>query len=156
MFIANKDLEVKQHTEFFPNTSFPPVVTMDMFDGYYPVSAFLEHDRNTEKLEFSTPYLQEGTVYTVKVVPLSEEEIAYKNRVIVPQVVSARQARIALHRAGMLEAINTAVAGNAEWAITWEFATEVQRSNPIIAAVADQLGKTPEDIDQLFVEAGKL
>lgn len=70
--------------------------------------------------------------------------------------VTPRQARIALLRAGMLDAVNQAVASNPEWAITWEFATEVKRDDPMIAAVQELLGKTDADIDALFIEASKL
>lgn len=70
--------------------------------------------------------------------------------------VTPRQARIALLRAGMLDAVNQAVASNQEWAITWEFATEVKRDDPMIAAVQELLGKTDADIDALFIEASQL
>lgn len=99
-----------------------------------------------EQLRFEPWYSEEAI----------EKEVAKRKEELKVKKVSPRQARIALLRAGMLDAINAAVASNPEWAISWEFAAEVERSNPIIAAATVQLGKTDADIDQLFIDASKL
>jgi len=73
----------------------------------------------------------------------------------VPETVSPRQARLALLGIGMLSAVEQALAAipGAEGAaarIDWEYATEVQRKSPLIAALGPALGLTAEQIDDLF------
>lgn len=80
---------------------------------------------------------------------------------IVPAAVTMRQARLALLQAGKLSAVNAAIAGmsgaQGEAAkIEWEFSNEVQRAQPLIAALAPVLGMTPAQIDQLFITAARL
>lgn len=67
------------------------------------------------------------------------------------QRCTARQARLALASNGSLEAIEAAVAaqGGAA-AIEWEYANEIERSSPLIGALAGGLGWTEEDLDALF------
>lgn len=99
-----------------------------------------------EQLRFEPWYSEEAIA---KEVAKRKEELKVKS-------ITPRQARIALLRAGMLDAVNQAVANNREWAITWEFATEVKRDDPMIAAVQALLGKTDADIDDLFTIGSKL
>lgn len=40
--------------------------------------------------------------------------------------------------------------------ITWEYSTEVQRTNPLIAQMQAMIGFTDEQIDQLFIQAATL
>jgi hypothetical protein len=73
----------------------------------------------------------------------------------IPQIVSMRQARLALLGAGLLANVNAAIAGMTGAAgdaarIEWEFATEVQRTSPLIATLATGLALTPAQIDTLF------
>ena len=75
----------------------------------------------------------------------------------VPRQVTMRQARVALSRAGLLAAVNAAVASaDDETKITWEFAQGVKRNSPYIAAIGGILSLTSEQIDNLFIEADKL
>ncbi len=79
----------------------------------------------------------------------------------VPETVSPRQARLALLGLGMLAAVDQALAAipgpQGEAArIDWEYATEVQRQSPLIAALGPALGLTPEQIDDLFRAAETL
>lgn len=80
---------------------------------------------------------------------------------IVPAAVTMRQARLALLQAGKLNAVNTAIAGmsgaQGEAAkIEWEFSNEVQRAQPLVAALAPVLGMTSAQLDQLFITAAGL
>ena len=99
-----------------------------------------------EQLRFEPWYSEEAI----------DKEVAKRKEEIKVKSVTPRQARIELLRAGMLDAVNQAVASNHEWAITWEFATEVRRDDPMIAAVQELLGKTELEIDELFTTASKL
>lgn len=76
---------------------------------------------------------------------------------VVPSSVTMRQARLALLAAGLLDDVNTLIASiGQEAAITWEFATEVQRNNELVIAVLTSKGFTENQIDDLFVSADKL
>ena len=71
----------------------------------------------------------------------------------VPLSVSPRQIRLWLVRAGIsLSAIEAALP-NDEARISWEYSTSVDRVNPLVDALATQLGI---DADQEFREAAKL
>jgi hypothetical protein len=70
-------------------------------------------------------------------------------------VVTMRQARLALHDAGLLTQVNGAVSalgGAVE--IEWEYATTVERSSPLVASLATALNLSEQEIDALF-EAAK-
>ena len=59
--------------------------------------------------------------------------------------------------AGWLDDIEAFIATQPRAAqIEWEYATEVQRSNAMIAGVQAATGMTDEQIDELFIEAAKL
>ena len=52
---------------------------------------------------------------------------------------------------GLLDTVNAGMAGMGQAAqIEWEFASEVQRSNPLIGAMAAALGMTDAQLDDLF------
>jgi hypothetical protein len=75
----------------------------------------------------------------------------------VPAVISRRQARLALLNAGLLESVEAAIA-NAPPAvrITYEDATEWWRDDPLIAELAQSLGLSESQVDELFVKASRL
>ena len=76
--------------------------------------------------------------------------------VFVPQQVTMRQARLELLSRDFLDDVAAviAVAGRAAQ-IEWEYASTVDRDNPVIAVVQQQQGMTDEQIDDLFREAAK-
>lgn len=87
----------------------------------------------------------------------SEEEIAAIIKSRIPTVVTMRQARLALLASGLLPTVNAAVAaGDEATKITWEFSSEVQRSNPLIATLAAALMLTEDQLDDLFTLAATL
>jgi hypothetical protein len=78
MQIANQDLVIKDHTEWFPNTSFGdrgPTPDWIAEEGYYIISAWKPHDRATEKLVSAAPHLFDGMCCIVDVEPLTAEEL---------------------------------------------------------------------------------
>lgn len=82
-------------------------------------------------------------------------------QVPVPPAVSARQARLALLGAGMLDAVEQALqamAGAEGQAarIEWEYATEIQRESPLVLGLGEALGLDASQIDQLFITASTL
>lgn len=75
----------------------------------------------------------------------------------VPQVITIRQAKLALLAAGLLDDVDDAVAASDRATqIEWEYATDVQRNWPTIAAVASVAGLTDEQVDGLFIAAAAL
>lgn len=81
--------------------------------------------------------------------------------ITVPDNVTMRQARIALLQAGLLDAVNNAIAsmqgssGDAA-RIEWEFSNEVKRNQPLVLAMKPILGLTDDQLDQLFLTASQL
>ena len=81
--------------------------------------------------------------------------------VAVPEVVTMRQARLALLGVGMLAQVNAAVAsmpgaeGDAA-RIEWEYAQEVRRDSPLVAGLSVGLGLANETLDSLFRAAAGL
>lgn len=76
-------------------------------------------------------------------------------------VITMRQARLALLGAGLLDAVGAAIAGipgdqGAAARIEWEYAMTLRREHPLVAALAQSLGLTSEQIDALFEQAGRL
>jgi hypothetical protein len=78
MFIANQDLLVKDHTEWFPNTSFGdrgPSLDWIAEQGYYVTSVWKPYDHATEKLVPAAPHLHDDMCCIVDVEPLTQEEL---------------------------------------------------------------------------------
>lgn len=78
MFIANQDLIVKDHTEWFPNTSFGdrgPSLDWIAEENYYVTSVYKPYDHATEKLVPANPHLFDGMCCLVDVEPLTAEEL---------------------------------------------------------------------------------
>jgi hypothetical protein len=78
MQIANQDLIIRDHTEWFPNTSFGdrgPAPDWVAEQGYYIISAWKPYDHATEKLVPAAPHVHDGMCCTVTVAPLTEEEL---------------------------------------------------------------------------------
>lgn len=77
--------------------------------------------------------------------------------VVVPEVVSMRQARLALLAASLLDDVEAAIAAAPQAArIEWEYATEVHRDYGLVLTLAPALGLTDQQLDDLFVTAASL
>jgi hypothetical protein len=75
----------------------------------------------------------------------------------VPQIVTRRQAMLALLAAGKLDTVELQIQNSPRAVqIAWEAAGTFERANPLIKALAPSLGLSDEDIDNLFIEAAKL
>jgi protein-disulfide isomerase-like protein with CxxC motif len=96
----------------------------------------------------------------VGVVPVSDAEAQLLRSIdqnIIPQVVTRRQALLALLAADKLDQIDLLIQ-NAPRAvqIAWAAAGTFERNSPLIAALAPQVGLTEADIDNLFTEAAAM
>ena len=75
----------------------------------------------------------------------------------VPQRVTALQARRALLAANMLDQVDAAIARQPRAVqITWEYATEIHRDDPMLIEVAQAIGLNTNTLDDLFRAAAKL
>lgn len=76
---------------------------------------------------------------------------------VIPTTVSMRQARLALLQSNLLDEVNTAIASGTEAdKITWEYATEVNRTDALVSNMAIALNLTETDLDDLFTLAATL
>jgi hypothetical protein len=78
MQLANQDLVIKDHTEWFPNTSFGdrgPSLEWIAEQGYYVISVWKPYDHATEKLVLAAPHLCNGMCCLVAVEPLTADEL---------------------------------------------------------------------------------
>lgn len=169
MLIAkiNQDgsIVVGNYRTLFPNTSFTsngPSNEWLTQNSCMPVNVFLPHDRETERLETCPPYIFGDWVYTVQVVPKSQEEIDRENKAKIPSVVTMRQGRLALLQFNLLDTVDTALANITDpmtrkaSQIEWEYATEIRRDSPLVTQLSSSLGLTEEQMDQLFLLASTL
>ena len=76
--------------------------------------------------------------------------------IIIPQVITMRQARLQLLEVGLLDDVEALVALDRKSQIEWEYASEVYIQSPLIESVKSALNLTDAQIDNMFVEASKL
>lgn len=142
-----------------PNTLFPE--PFEPLDRYAPVpfGTVPAHDAATHKAVEIAPVKQDGQwVQAWEVAALTPEEMESARRVLVPHAVTMRQARLALHSAGLLASVDAAIDGlpspQKEAArIEWEYATEVQRSSGLVPMMGVALGLDDAALDALFIGA---
>ena len=108
--------------------------------------------------ETLTPDAQARVVRVVRaIVPWTQEEITAST----PQVVTMRQARLALLGVGKLDDVAAAIAGlpspQKEAAqIEWEYSAEVKRDSALVTQLAPALGLDAAALDALFTQAATL
>lgn len=75
----------------------------------------------------------------------------------VPKIVTPRQVRLLLLSQGLLEQVEQMIAAQDESIrITWEYAIEFSRDDPLLNNLAASLGLSEDQIDQFFIAAAKL
>jgi hypothetical protein len=75
----------------------------------------------------------------------------------VPQSVTPLQARKALIAAGILGTVETWIQDQSEDVrVAWEYASIVERDDPVIAAAATALDMTDAEVDALFIAAAQI
>ena len=74
-----------------------------------------------------------------------------------PEIVSMRQARLALLQANLLTLVSEAIENGSEAdKITWEYATEVRRDDALVLNLSQALDLTDAMLDDLFILAASL
>ena len=99
-----------------------------------------------EQLRFNPPMSDEAID---KAVAKRKDELKVK-------VITPRQARLVLHRAGLLDKVATMLAADKEMELWWEYSLDIQRNHEMVIALGTQLGLTEAQLDQLFVDGSKL
>jgi hypothetical protein len=96
-----------------------------------------------------------GVFVGVDFASMQADEMNARSRV--PKSVSPRQIRQALTRAGLRTSVEAAVAAGDQDTKDWyEFATQFERSSPIVAALGAALSVTDVQLDALWTLAGTL
>jgi hypothetical protein len=80
---------------------------------------------------------------------------------LIPKEVTQKQARLALLNAGLLDTIDAMVAAmpgeeGVKARIIWQYASSIQRSDPLVSAIIGTLSLTKEQLDALFIAASVL
>lgn len=74
-----------------------------------------------------------------------------------PQVLTRRQALLALLAAGKLDQVELVIQSAPRAVqIAWEAAGTFERDNPLIESIAPQVGLSEQDVDNLFIQAAAL
>lgn len=75
----------------------------------------------------------------------------------VPEVITPRQCRLLLLQQGKLAEVEAMVAQSTDDVrITWEYALEFRRDDPLLNTLAANLGLQSAEIDQFFIAASQL
>lgn len=74
----------------------------------------------------------------------------------VPATITRTQARLVLHRAGLLDGVLKVIETGGVEAQIWYEAAEWNRASPVLAGMAQALGFTDEQVDDLFRAAGAI
>ena len=137
-----------------PDTSFPRDMTnFDTTEWYcYPVQDTTPPEAPGMLAQRTMPELVDG---------LWQErwELVNAPPEPVPEVVTMRQARLALLQLGLLDQVEPAIASIEDPAerraaeITWEYSTEVERSNPLVFMISSLFNLSEEQVDDMFRQA---
>lgn len=75
----------------------------------------------------------------------------------VPQSVTPRQVRLLLLQQGLLANVEAMIkAGDQATQITWEFASEFRRNDPLLEQLSKALGLTDAQVDGFFIAAASI
>lgn len=75
----------------------------------------------------------------------------------VPQSITPRQCRLVLLAQGLLASVETMIASQDQATqITWAYASEFRRDDPLLNQLAQNLGLTEQQIDAFFIAASQL
>ena len=110
-------INVSDYRDMFPNTSFPPSGPDAEFlveNSCMTVTVWKAYDALTEKLASVAPYIENDTVYTIAVEPLTPEEIEANAQSQWAKVRSQRDALLSSCDWTQLPDVN--IADKTEWA----------------------------------------
>ena len=136
---------------------------MAYFDtyGWYTTEVLEDRVADVEPANKSTTTVSgelraNWTGYSWIDMPYSSYE--YVHSETVPEVITMRQARLALLAVDLLATVDEAIVTGTDEVlkVEWEYATEVRRDWANLITMATSLGMTEEQLDDLFIKGGKL
>ena len=100
---------------------------------------------------------QEG-FYAIEVAPINNTQTWELIEIpkVVPQSITPLQAKLQLLKLGLLDEVEALVTGDRTAQLYWEYASVIERDNDILLLMANSLGLTSEQVDEMFIEASKL
>ena len=100
---------------------------------------------------------QEG-FYAVEVAPINNKQTWELIEIPkeVPQAITPLQAKLQLHKLGLLDEVEALVINDRIAQLYWEYALVIERYNEVLLSMSEQLGFTSEQLDDMFINASKL
>lgn len=86
-----------------------------------------------------------------------EAVVFFANQIDPPESITMRQARLQLYNMNVLDTIDNTISnigGTAK--IEWEYSSVVEKTNPLVSAMAQILNWDETQINQFFIDASKL
>lgn len=161
--VTNELIEDNNVVLMFANVSFPNGVLDESFLAKQNIvkveyEAQPVIDDFTQDVEQDKLATLENGVYIIKyrVLPKTEDEIIEYRKSQVPQSITPLQAKLQLLKLGLLDEVELLVTGDRTSQLYWEYASVIERDNEILLMMAEQLGLTSEQVDEMFIEASKL
>jgi hypothetical protein len=129
-------------------------------DGYIANNrTSIPNDPRSRMFQAAQEYLDAGGVLEPE---FTQEELdAQAEALRLGKEVTMKQARLALLNAGLLSQVESTIAGlpspdKEAVSIQWEYSTTLRRSHSWVLALADALGLTESQLDDLFTTAESL
>lgn len=161
--VTNELIEDGEVSLMFANISFPNGVLDESFLAKQNIvkveyEAQPVIDDFTQKVEQDKLATLENGIYTIKyrVLPKTEDEIIEYRKSQVPQSITPLQAKLQLLKLGLLDEVEALVAGDRTSQLYWEYASVVERDNAVLLMMANSIGLTSEQVDEMFIAASKL
>lgn len=161
--VTNELIEDGEVSLMFANVSFPNGVLDESFLAKQNIvkveyEAQPVIDDFTQKVEQDKLATLENDVYIIKyrVLPKTEVEIVEYRKSQVPQSITPLQAKLQLLKLGLLDEVEALVTGDRASQLYWEYASVVERDNAVLLLMANSIGLTSEQVDEMFIEASKL
>ena len=161
--VTNELIEDGEVSLMFANVSFPNGVLDEAFLSEQNIvkveyEAQPVIDDFTQKVEQDKLATLENGVYIIKyrVLPKTEVEIVEYRKSQVPQSITPLQAKLQLLKLGLLDEVDALVTSDRASQLYWEYASVVERDNAVLLLMANSIGLTSEQVDEMFMEASKL
>ena len=161
--VTNELIEDNNVVLMFANVSFPNGVLDEAFLAkqnivkveYEAQPVIDDFTQDVEQDKFAT--LENG-IYTIKyrVLPKTEDEIVEYRKSQVPKSITPLQAKLQLLKLGLLDEVEALATGDRTSQLYWEYASVVERDNAVLLLMANSIGLTSEQVDEMFIEASKL
>lgn len=136
-----------------------PEERLELYGAAHAVSTAILSDAETAKTQALAQVASLQSEIATKAARITELEAALVAAQTPPPAVSVSrmQALLALHDAGLLDAVNAIIAqADARTKLAWETATDFHRDSPTIITLWTALGKTEAELDALFIAASSI